>query len=390
MDTVHSQNVAPAFLRKYMWITGPLFPLVACFWLWFADNTGYAVLYWAYPVLAYTFIPVTDWLVGVDLNNPPEGAAETLSDRLHSYSAYAYLPSYFFALFYGAALFSKPGLSWFEMLGAAVTVGVPASVSFIAGHELVHKNNAIASFVTKILNAPTFYGHHFAVYHVRGHHRDVATPDDPTSARFGEGFWRYLMRAMAGGVRVAWQLERQRLEKRKLPVISLRNENIQAWLLTLLIAAVLVGMHGAPILVFLVVQASVAILLFEATNYIQHYGLLRAQTDGQRFEPVNHTHTWDSNHLLTTMVIYQLQRHADHHVNLNVPFQRLRYVCSTPQHTLSYGSILWLAYVPPVWFRYANQKVLKLYGDDYNKINLDKRLMHLRGGPVLAKPESVQ
>ena len=62
---------------------------------------------------------------------------------------------------------------------------------------------ALERWLAKIVLAPTFHGH-FAIEHDRGHHRDVATPADPASARMGESIWRFVLREMPGSFVRAW------------------------------------------------------------------------------------------------------------------------------------------------------------------------------------------
>ena len=79
-----------------------------------------------------------------------------------------------------------------------------------------------------------FYGHFF-VEHNRGHHKNVATPDDPASSRMGESFYAFLPRTVFGSLRSAWQLEKTRLARLGKGPWTLQNENIQAWLMSVVL-----------------------------------------------------------------------------------------------------------------------------------------------------------
>ena len=48
--------------------------------------------------------------------------------------------------------------------------------------------------------AQTGYGH-FYVEHNRGHHKRVATVEDPATSRFGESLYHFVPRSLVGSVR---------------------------------------------------------------------------------------------------------------------------------------------------------------------------------------------
>ena len=52
---------------------------------------------------------------------------------------------------------------------------------------------------------------HYAIEHTFGHHRNVATPIDPSSARKGETIWAFFYRSIVGSYLSAWDLECQRV-----------------------------------------------------------------------------------------------------------------------------------------------------------------------------------
>ena len=102
---------------------------------------------------------------------------------------------------------------------------------FAPAHELGHKREIFDRWLAKIALAPTMYGHFF-VEHNRGHHKWIATPEDPASARMGEGFWEFLPRTIFGSLLSAWRLECERLQRQGKGVWSLQNANFQAWTLS--------------------------------------------------------------------------------------------------------------------------------------------------------------
>lgn len=55
------------------------------------------------------------------------------------------------------------------------------SVQFALTHEIFHKQNPIDRFFGTIFMSKLLYMH-FTYEHLWGHHRKVATPEDPASA----------------------------------------------------------------------------------------------------------------------------------------------------------------------------------------------------------------
>ncbi len=105
-------------------------------------------------------------------------------------------------------------------------------------------------------------------------------------------------------------------------------------------------------------------------NYLEHYGLLRQKLADGRFERCQPRHSWNSNHVVTNLFLYQLQRHSDHHANPTRRYQALRHFEDSPQLPSGYGAMILLAYLPPLWFRVMDPRVVAHHGGDLNKANL--------------------
>jgi alkane 1-monooxygenase len=230
--------------------------------------------------------------------------------------------------------------------------GITGSQGITFAHELGHSRSRIDRFCAWLLMSSVLYAH-FMVEHYRGHHPRAATPDDPASARFGESLWRFLPRTLAGSVASAWQLEARQLTQRRWS--WRRSPLLWATLAQaaglLLIAATL----GPTALLFWLVQAAYAVFLLEAINYIEHYGLVRGQTNGQR-EPFAMHHAWNADHALTNSLIANLQRHSDHHMHAWKPYATLD-ALPGPQLPTGYAGCLFLASVPPLWFAAMHPRI---------------------------------
>jgi alkane 1-monooxygenase len=62
--------------------------------------------------------------------------------------------------------------------------GYMAGVNGLAGHELIHKREVGHKILGTYTYSKILYSHFF-YEHNSGHHRNVATPDDPATARKG-------------------------------------------------------------------------------------------------------------------------------------------------------------------------------------------------------------
>ncbi len=239
-----------------------------------------------------------------------------------------------------------------------------------AGHELGHKKTAVERMLARLALAPTGYGH-FNIEHNRGHHRDVATPEDPASSRLGESYYRFMRREIPGALRRGWKLEWDRLERQGLPWFSVRNEILQTGVITALVWAGLVAWLGAAVAPLILIQAFIGYTLLTSANYVEHYGLLRQKTPGGRYERPEPRHSWNSNHGLSNILLYQLQRHSDHHAHPTRRYQSLRHFDEAPQLPTGYFGMFLLAFFPPLWFRVMDPRVIEHCGRSAARINMD-------------------
>jgi alkane 1-monooxygenase len=359
--------------KRYLWLTSPGLPLLAMVCLAAHAAWGWSWALWVMPALIFGLIPLGDWLVGEDASNPPDGAMAALEeDPYYNRLVVLAVPLQWAVTVLGAwcaaqmPFVTEAPLLW---LAITITVGVVNGFGINTGHELGHKHRAAARWLAKLALAPAAYGHFF-VEHNRGHHRHVATPVDPASARLGESFWRFLPRTVLGSLRSAWRLEAERLRQAGHHPLHVSNHLLQAWAMTLVLFGGLVVWLGLAVLPWLLLQALYAASLLEVVNYIEHYGLLRQKDAAGRYERCSPEHSWNSNHVVGNLLLYQLQRHSDHHAHPARPYQMLRHFESSPQLPSGYASMLLLAYVPPLWFAVMDKRVLAHYGGDASRAHV--------------------
>ncbi|MBU2110397.1 MAG: fatty acid desaturase, partial [Actinobacteria bacterium] len=266
-------------------------------------------------------------------------------------------------------------LTLLDKVGLAISIGCIGGIGINTAHELGHKREANERWLAKIALAQVFYGH-FYIEHNRGHHVRVATPEDPASSRFGESFYEFWPRTVAGSLKSAWHLEKKRYSRKKTHPFHLGNDVLNAWLMTLVLWGGLVAWQGVGILPFLVVQAIVGFSLLEVVNYMEHYGMLRQKVgagERQRYERVDPSHSWNSNNIATNVLLYHLQRHSDHHANPTRRYQTLRDFEESPVLPTGYAGMIVLALFPPIWRRVMDKRVIAHFDGDLSRANLHPR-----------------
>ncbi len=372
--------------KRYLWLIGLVMPSLAA--VAFVGNqlTGWGVWLWVGPIVILGVVPAIDLFVGLDRSNPPDDVIDALeNDKFYRWITYLYLPIQYAGFVAAFVWIGKPEwlpgflgveeLSTFGKLGVAVSIGCIGGIGINTAHELGHKKESHERWLSKIALAQSFYGH-FYIEHNRGHHVRVATPEDPASSRFGENFYQFWPRTVAGSVKSAWRLEKKRYARKGKHPFQLGNDVLNAWLMSVVLWGAMVAVLGVEILPFLVVQAIVGFSLLEVVNYMEHYGMLRQKVgagERQRYERVDPSHSWNSNNIATNVLLYHLQRHSDHHANPTRRYQALRDFEESPVLPTGYAGMIVLAIVPAVWRRVMDPRVVAHFGGDLALANINPR-----------------
>ncbi|MFD5518822.1 alkane 1-monooxygenase [Streptomyces sp. NPDC127066] len=380
-DAARSPSSAPwRDPKRPYWLLGLAVPTLPFQAGGLAYLTGLDVFWWWGPFFAFVLLPLADHLIGDDGSNPPEAAYARLdADRYYRWCTYLYLPLQYGALAWACARWTDTDLSVVAALGLMASTSVVAGVAINTAHELGHKREQVERCLSRLALAQSCYGH-FYVEHNHGHHIRVATPEDPASSRMGESFWRFLPRTVAGSLTSAWRLEARRLQRRGRRLIGPHNEVLTAWLGTLALFATLAVAFGLGVLPYLLGQAILGFCLLESVNYLEHYGLLRERRPDGRYVRVAPRHSWNSDHTISNLFLFQLQRHSDHHANPLRRYQTLRHFDEAPRLPSGYASMIVLAWVPPLWRRIMDPRLLAHYDGDLGRANLTPaartRLLH--------------
>jgi alkane 1-monooxygenase len=393
--TMHDEDVAPIDevwrdKKRHLWLMGLIVPTAVMVMLpivWALNHVGWHAAaqapFWIGPILVYLVLPLLDWRYGPDGQNPPDALVERLeNDRYYRYCTYAFIPFQYVTVVLGAYLFTASDLGWLGFdgslgwpakIGLALSVGMMGGVGINTAHELGHKKDSLERWLSKITLAQTCYGH-FYIEHNRGHHVRVATPEDPASARFGETFWEFLPRSVWGSLKSSWGLEATRMRRLEKSPWHPSNDVLNAWAMSVLLYGALIAIFGVALIPYVVISAIFGFTLLETVNYLEHYGLLRQKTASGRYERCTPEHSWNSDHLVTNLFLYHLQRHSDHHANPTRRYQTLRSMSEAPCLPSGYASMIGLTYFPPLWRKVMDHRVLAHYDGDITRVNVHPRV----------------
>ena len=316
--------------------------------------------WWSYSAFLVTFmiLPLAETILPPRPENlTGEQEVDLSSRRFFDWLLYLNLPIVYFLCGFLAYRFAFTELTTFELVGMTLGVGIVLGTCGInVAHELGHRESRIVQLLARVLLAPTMYTH-FTIEHNFGHHKHVATPEDPATARLGEPIFSFWIRSISGSFVNAWKLQTKILEKEGSSFWSMSNTLLQGVLFQCAYLAIGWILFGLGAVLILVAASIVGVLLLESVNYIEHYGLVRQQLPSGRYEPVNPTHSWNSDHQMGRIFLYELTRHSDHHYKSTRKYQVLRHMDASPQLPFGYPASIILALVPPVWMRIMDRRV---------------------------------
>ncbi|MDN5937672.1 MAG: alkane 1-monooxygenase [Salinisphaera sp.] len=360
--------------KRYLWVVSLLLPLLALTGVGAYFLFGHAEVALFLPlVVLYGVLPLLDVLSGSDACNPPEELVQQLEqDRYYRVLTWLTVPMHYVVLILIAWFVGTHELSVWGLLAAALTAGLYSGFGINTAHELGHKKNAFERVLARLVLAVSTYGH-FCIEHNRGHHRDVATPEDPASARMGESVYKFVLREIPGAFMRGWNDEKNRLHRKGKSVWNVENEILQTFALGGVLQAGLLIAFGWIMVPFLVIHNIWAWFQLTTVNYVEHYGLLRQRGANGRYERCQPHHSWNANYVASNVLLFHLERHSDHHANPTRRYQSLRNFDKLPELPNGYFGMFVLAYVPWLWYRVMDKRLLALphIRGDLSKVNID-------------------
>ena len=320
--------------------------------------SGTGIRCWLPLIVAWIIIPVLELILKPDATNL-EAAEEEMAKHSKAYDRvlYAVVLLQFPALYLFLHSVQEPGLSGMDMAGRILSMGLLCGMFGInVGHELGHRVNRFEQTLAKASLLTSLYMHFF-IEHNKGHHKRVATREDPNSARFNEPVYLFYFRTIIFSYLSAWHIANDEVKKKGKRVVGIYNEMIQFHFIQAGFLALVYAVFGFTGLWCFGLAALIGILLLETVNYIEHYGLQRRLQANGRYERAMPHHSWNSNHILGRLVLFELSRHSDHHYLASRKYQVLRHFDESPQLPTGYPGSMLLAMVPPLWFYIMNRKI---------------------------------
>lgn len=312
-------------------------------------------------VLVYGLLPLFELFFQADTENL-EAAEEELvaNDRVYDFLLYLVVPVQFALLLYFVSVIGVIESTGLELTGRVLAMGITCGALGInVAHELGHRKRKFERFLAKALLLTSLYMH-FYIEHNRGHHKNVSTHDDPSSARRGEWVFFFWFRSIIMGYISAWKIEAAQLKKQGKGPITLQNEMLQFQIIQLALVGLIYWFFGLMPMVCFLLAALIGIIQLETVNYIEHYGLSRNKKESGQYERVLPLHSWNSNHTLGRLFLFELSRHSDHHYLASRKYQILRHHEESPQMPTGYPGMMLLSMVPPLWFMIMHKKIAKI------------------------------
>jgi alkane 1-monooxygenase len=320
---------------------------------------------WAAPgafYIGFLIVPILELFVPAAPRLEEEAILQQKSKvPFFDYLLYLNVPFLYINALYFVWILGNREMTTFEVSFSVINVGILMGVCGInVAHELGHREGQFDRWMARLLLIPVLYSH-FTLEHNYGHHLKVATPEDPATARKNEPVYFFFVRSILQGYLNAWKIGFKRLDvqgKSKWMHEILWSHIAQ---LTFLTGVVMIA--GWSNLLLYLIAALIGITALESVNYIEHYGLVRKRMASGRYEPMTEIHSWNSNHELGRIMLFELVRHADHHYQTSRKYQALRHLEHSPQLPFGYPMSIILALIPPLWFMIMNPRVKMAQGD---------------------------
>ncbi len=310
--------------------------------------------------IAFVTIPILEFIFqGNGKNFTVEEEDSKLKSRLFDLMLYLNVPMVWGLVIFFLWTVSTQDLLWWEVAGMTLSVGIILGADGInVAHELGHRETWYERMMAKMLLLPEFYLH-FIIEHNYGHHKWVSTDKDPASSRLNETLYAFFFRSVTGSYMSAWKISADQTARKGHRPYGIKNPMVGYQIIQFLYALTILLVFGWTALGLAVIAGIIGFLLLECVNYIEHYGLRRKKLPSGRYEPVREYHSWNSNHELGRIFLYELTRHSDHHYKANRKYQVLRHFEESPQLPLGYPASMLMSFIPPLWFAYMNPKVEK-------------------------------
>ena len=243
------------------------------------------------------------------------------------------------------------------MVGIVLSLGILLATNAInVAHELGHRKTQRERTLSNLLLLPCLYMH-FYLEHNFGHHKNVATPEDPATSKKNQSVYHFWITSVLKQYKNAWQIQLSILAKGNHTYFSFKNDMLWYSIFQLCYLDLCFLFFGTSGLLFALAVGVLSFVFLETINYVEHYGLVRKKLPSGRYERVQTHHSWNSNHIIGRIVLYELTRHSDHHFKASKKYQILENKKESPQLPFGYPTSILLSLVPPLWFWIMNSRI---------------------------------
>ena len=313
---------------------------------------------WLAPTTAFVIVPIFEIIFSEnDRNLTPEQVDKKQHTIFFDLLLYLNIPFIYGIIGYFLWSLSHVDYTTTEWVGLTFSVGVALGSNGInVAHELGHRQTKWEQFLAKFLLLPALYMHFF-IEHNFGHHLHAATAEDPASAKYNQSVYGFWFTSIFGQYISAWNIQKGLLKRQQRSFFSSKNDMLWYSVFQSGYLVMVLVIFGLKALCIAMAIGVVSILLLETINYIEHYGLSRNKTESGRYERVMEIHSWNSNHVLGRMMLYELTRHSDHHKRAHKKYQLLDCHEISPQMPYGYPTSMVLSLFPPLWFKIMNPRI---------------------------------
>lgn len=315
---------------------------------------------WSYAALLFAFVvlPILELVLPIDEKNYTEiEVAKRLKNILYDVLLYLNVPIVYGSILFALYKVTHVNLTIFEIIGITISLGIILGANGInVAHELGHRANLMERALGKILLIPSHYTHFF-IEHNHGHHLHVSTPEDPSTAKYNQNLYAFWYQTVTGTYSKAWQIQKKLNQVENRSWFSIKSDMFWFTIIQFSYLVLIYYFFGETGFIVALFAGIVGFLLLETINYIEHYGLKRSQLASGRFERVSEKHSWNSNHILGRIILYELTRHSDHHFKSQKKYQILEYYDISPQMPYGYPTSMVLSFFPPLWFAVMNKRI---------------------------------
>jgi alkane 1-monooxygenase len=308
-------------------------------------------------VFTFIFIPILEIIVKKSNEEYTEEEKKNrLLDPFFDLLLYLNIP-----IVFGIFFFSLDKLAYTSSVSDIIGIILSASIVMATnginvGHELGHRKSIIARTCSKLLYLPCQYMH-FYIEHNFGHHINVATPEDPATARYKQTLYSFWITSVVRTYVSAWEIQLKLLKVSKRNFFSIKNDMVFYTFFQIAFLAFVYYNFGLYLTLLSILMSIISFLFLETINYVEHYGLLRKKEPSGRYERVKPHHSWNSNHTIGRIVLYELTRHSDHHFKSSKKYQVLESLENCPHLPYGYPTSILLSLIPPIWFTIMNPLV---------------------------------